>query len=614
MKKKETLFLKKTGFLVPLLLFLSFFFLYAINPNDRIEDSVFVYFPEIWSFPHKYLYNATFATPYHVLYEPSVWLTNKVINFLTGKEFMFIESAYWQSIFFGSAGIMFFYLLLREIKRSIFVSLVMTVFLGFSYVFWTYVRMPFSGGIIFLGTVLALFSQIYLYNRSFSKKAFALSTFSLILAYLCSQTAVLTIPVAFIYCLKEQKGKKNLKFYLNYFNFIFITALLLLTILFLTYKYQWGYEDYNNFFPRILGKDVGFSLVYKLPSLKKFFSETFYNVTVSIFGIYSWLKVITPVFYLLLLSIFIKNRSNSIVWAFSFFFLILFFLAPTFNRESAYCLKYWIFFLIPVYCILSIFFEDIVKKNNLIKRKSLFFYVVLILAFLTILHSDLKGEQYPETWNYRSIGRGVLPKSHKEFYDFIKKNIPKDSVVLHDREFYYADIVTFTQIYSRRLDYALKNDLITKGDEIAPYDPKRPIFLISAFEFSDIYIFKDRAENGFHFQFERKIPGFFDGYNQNLYRLVDFQKTADFLSSQLLSVYHRDIKKEQSDDYENKESIWLPVFSGYSKDRKFLIIAPKFIVRFSGNNNFKLQTKKPEYYSLREKLVLVSYPERSLSQ
>lgn len=614
MKKKNTFFLKKIDFLVPVFLFLSFFFLYAINPNDRIEDSVFVYFPEIWAFPHKYLYNATFATPYHILYEPSVWLTNKAFNFLTGKDFMFIETAYWQSIFFGSAAIMIFYLLLREMKRSITTSLILTFFLGFSYVFWTYVRMPFSAGIIFFGTILALFSQIYLCNRSFSRKALILSVFSFVLAYLCSQTAILTIPVAFIYCLMEQKNKANLKFYLNYFKFIFIAALLLLAILFLIYKYQWRYEDYSNFLPRILGKDVSFPLIYKLSSLKKFFSETFYNVTVAIFGVHSWLKIITPIFYLLFFTIFIKNRSKSIVWSSSFFFIILFFLAPTFNRESAYCLKYWLFFLIPVYCLFSILVEDIVKKDNPVRKKSLFSYIIFILVFFTILKSDLTGEQYPQTWHYRLVGRGILSKSHKEFYDFVKKNIPEDSLVLHDKEFYYADIVTFTQRYSRRLDYALVNDLITKGDEIAPYDSKRPIFLISAFEFSDIYIFKDQVENSFHFQFERRIPGLFDGYNQNLYRFVNFQKTNKFLSSQILSVYRKDIKKEENDDYKNKENIWLTVFSGKVKDQKFLIFAPKFITRFDHDNGSQLQTQNTEYYSLLEKVTLVPYPERSPAQ
>lgn len=588
--------LEKLKFFIPAFLFLFFLFLYAMNPNDRIDDSVFLYLPAIWAFPKQFMYQTAFAIPYHILYGPSIWLINKIFNYLTSRDALFIETAYLQSVFYASMGVSLFYLFLRGTRRSLFTSVSMSFFLGFSYAYWSYVRMFTADGITFFGMMLGFFALIYLINRNFSSKAIIFAGIMFSLSYLFAQSVLLAIPISFIYALNKIRSKKDI--ILGFISFGILFGIFTLPILLLFYKFVWNYPDFNNFISRIYGAELGLKITLEPLLLIKFFKEIVVDVTVAIFGIHPLLFINTLLLYLVLILTVIRKKTDGMVQAMSFYYLLLFVLAPMLNRNSIVWLEYWIFFLIPVLYILSVTLDDFWMNIRKSRKKIAPFVFGLVILFLFILRADLLDEQLPQVWGYRPVGRGIVKESHKEFYDFIKNNTPKNSLILHDREFYYADIVTFTQRYSRRLDYALAYDLIAKGDKIAPYDPQRPIFLISAFDSKDIYIFKDRIEENFHFRFEKNIPAIFDGYKLNLYRFVGIQKTDSFLSNQLFSYYRKSIQGEKP--LGSSDNLLIPIYLKEKKGEKFLVMLPQNIVQ----EDFYL------YLHLSEKIEPVSYPER----
>jgi len=449
-----------------------------------------------------------------------------------------------------------------------------------------------SGAIIFTGTVLGLYATVYFIEEIKTVKNSLYSGALLAIGYLLSQTVIFIFPVILFLIIRKALIKKDL---LNTIVYLVTAGTLVLIVLSLLYKFEWKYDNYSDFIPRILGRELGVSINFNILSYIKEFKDVFFNISIAITGLFKVSPLITVILHIILLVIVINNYKNESIIISVILYVILFVLAPYCLNNDLRYLKYWMLFLIPVFTIVSFWFDKINFTGCKFNKNNVIVIFLTVLTFILELNADFRKEKYPQVWSFRDKGRGIISKSDYSFYNYIIKNTPEKSIIFHDENYYYANIITFTQRYSRSLEYALKNKLIINNDIIlSSFNEANniPKYLLSPYDVNEIYIFDDKTDYYYCFALSSNESLLFDGYYLKLFKFIGINQSDSNIKNKIIKYY----TKSADDNNENKH--WVRLFMGMKNQNKYLIISPNIL--------FDINQK----IILFENIIPVAYPSR----
>lgn len=345
------------------------------------------------------------------------------------------------SVFASVVGLIFYYKLASRITKSLFLSLLSTSILAFSYLFWLHAEIPEVFGLNNFFIIIILYFAILFYQEKKKKYLYLLAFFTG-LSLTHHHTILFILPAALLLALKHIKyilKKKTIIFY----------SLLLFILGLLPYLYvpiaasrepviNWGEAtSLQNFIDLILRKDYGgFSpiVVDRVPlAVKLILVKDYFRTLVSTYS-----YQIIFVFVLGILTMF--RFSKLILFSLLFVFLFsgagfIFYGANPYSTPTAigiverfYTLSFVVFMFFIPYGFL--FIKNIL--NHFFSKK---IYSFLILSYFLIIPFTLVKYNYAKTnLSQTHIGNNLARD--------ILSNLPKNSTL-----FLSGDTIIFNVWY-----------------------------------------------------------------------------------------------------------------------------------------------------------------------
>lgn len=382
------------------------------------------------------------------------------------------------SVFASVAGLIFYYKLAFRITKSLFLSLLSTSILAFSYLFWLHAEIPEVFGFNNFFIIIILYLAILFYQEKKDKYLYLLAFFTG-LSLTHHHTILFVLPAAFFLVVKHIKYIFEKKTRIVYSVLIFILGLLPYLYIPIAASKEpvinWGQaSNLQNFIDLILRKDYGgFSpivvdrvpLVVKLILIKDYFR--------TLVSTYSYQIIFVFVLGILAMFRFSKLTLFSLLFVFLFSGVgFIFYGANPYSTPTAigiverfYTVSFVVFVFFIPYGFL--FIKEIL--NHFFSRK---IYSLLLLSYFLIIPFFLIKYNYAKTdLSQTHIGNNLAID--------ILSNLPKNSVL-----FVSGDTIVFNVWYLNFvLGYRKDVDIINPErvgankyleEEMAKYKKKHP--------------------------------------------------------------------------------------------------------------------------------------------